>query len=70
MLKLQPPSFHVGGDTAAIAGSEYDNLSEEDLVKLIRQSHKLKTGREGSIQPSRPVMSKPVVNLENILGGL
>ena len=66
----QPRSFHVGGTTAALPGTEYDNLSEDQLVQLIRQAHKLKTGREGSIQPAYVPPSKPVVNLESVLGGL
>ena len=48
------PNFTVKPDTAAIPGSEFDNLSPEALAQLIRQAHKLKTGREGRLAASAP----------------
>ena len=48
------PNFTVKPDTAAIAGTDFDNMPPEELAKLIRQAHKLKTGREGRLVPSAP----------------
>lgn len=45
------PNFTVKQDTAAIPGTEYDNLSPEDLAKLINAAHKEKTGRSGQVAP-------------------
>ena len=50
----------------AIPPSEYDDLSSEDLVKLLNSV----TGRgQLSPEPTAPA-PKRVVNLEHILGGL
>ena len=69
MSTAQPNNFHVG-DAAALPGSEFDNLPEEDLIALIKASHKLKTGRSGNIRQAPPPTPKRVVDLSNILGGL
>ena len=69
-MPAQPNNFHVGDTTAAIPGSEYDNLPEDDLVALIRAAHKLRTGRAGNIRQTPPPPPKRIVDLTSILGGM
>jgi len=68
-MSVQPNNFHVG-DAAALPGSEFDNLPEEDLVALIKSAHKLKTGRAGNLKQTPPPPPKRVIDLSSILGGL
>ena len=68
-MSVQPNNFHVG-DAAALPGSEYDNVPEEDLIALIKAAHMLKTGRAGNIRQTPPPPAKKVVDLSSILGGL
>jgi len=68
-MPVQPRNFHVG-ESQALPGSEYDNMPEEELVKLIRASHQLKTGRSGNIRQTPPPTPKRVIDLSKILGGL
>ena len=65
----QPNNFHVG-NAAALPGSQYDNLPEEDLVALIRAAHQLRTGRAGNLRQTPPPPPKRVVDLSSILGDL
>jgi hypothetical protein len=44
------PNFNIAADTAAVAGTDYDNMSDSDLRALINGAHKLKTGRTGNVQ--------------------
>lgn len=48
--------------------SEYDNLSNEDLRKLINDAARLK-GRAGNLQPQVRPVAKKVVDLDQYLGG-
>lgn len=49
------PNFNVAADQAAIPGSGYDNLSDEDLQRLINETHRVKTGHSGRVAPvARP----------------
>ena len=68
-MTTQPKNFHVG-DAAALPGSEFDELPEEELIAAIKAAHKLKTGRSGNIRQTPPPQPKRVVDLTNILGGL
>ena len=61
------PTFYTnlpGG----VPGTEYDNLSPEELDKLINAAHKLKTGRAGNLSPTPPLPPKRHVDLDAILG--
>ena len=60
------PNFNIAQDTNAIPASEFDNLSDEDLAKLIAESHKLKTGRSLSLPSTPPPQPKKVVDLTNL----
>jgi hypothetical protein len=68
-VPAQPNNFHVG-DAAALPGSQFDDLPEEELIAAIRAAHKLKTGRAGNLRQTPPPPPKRVVDLSNILGGL
>jgi len=65
----QQPNFTVGNQQA-IPGSEYDNLTPQQLQQLINQAHKLRTGREGRIHSTTPPPEKKHVDLTSIFGGL
>ena len=69
-MTAQPSNFHVGDKTAAIPGSEYDNLPPAELIELIRAAHQLKTGHAGNLRFTPPPPPKRVVDLTSILGGL
>jgi len=45
------------GNSQALAATDFDNLSPEDLAKLINATHQAKTGRSGRVAPSQPVPS-------------
>lgn len=65
------PNFQVNTSTdARILGTEFDNMSEADLQRLINAAHQVKTGRPGNLSSAPPPVAKRVVNLEHILGGL
>jgi hypothetical protein len=68
-MSVQPNNFHVG-NAAALPGSQYDNLPEDELIAIIKAAHKLKTGRTGNIHQTPPPPPKRVVDLTSILGGL
>lgn len=48
-------------------GTEFDNLSEDELLKLINAAHKVKTGRSGSLYQTAPPQQSRVVDLDAIL---
>jgi len=55
------PNFNIAADTAAVAGTDYDNMSDSDLRALINGAHKLKTGRTGNVQaPVAPPIKKHI----------
>jgi hypothetical protein len=68
-MAVQPSNFHVG-DAAALPGSQYDDLPEDELIAAIKAAHKLKTGRAGNIRQTSPPPPKRIVDLTSILGGL
>lgn len=68
-MPAQPSNFHVG-DAAALPGSQFDELPEDELIAAIKAAHKLKTGRAGNIRQTPPPLPKRVVDLSGILGGL
>lgn len=57
------PGFTV--NTNRIPGTEFDNLSDEDLRKLINSTGRITVN---SVAPPPP--PKKVVNLEHIFGGI
>ena len=63
------PNFQINSKTAAIPGTEYDNLSPEELATAINDSYRLKTGRQGRVQYNPPPEPKRVVDLDAIFGG-
>ena len=55
------PNFNIAADTAAVAGTDYDNMSDSDLRALINGAHKLKTGRTGNVQaPGAPPIKRHI----------
>jgi len=68
---MTQPNFNIGNNQA-LPGTEFDNLSPEELRKAINDAYKLKTqGKKGfNPPPPRPVAEKKYVDLTNILGGL
>ena len=65
---MTQPNFST--NLNAIPATDFDNMSQEDLDKLINASHQVKTGRTGRVSSAPPVIPKRVVDLESILGGL
>jgi hypothetical protein len=61
----QQPNFTVKSN--AIQASEYDNLSNEDLQKLINAAHKAKTGREGHVRPVVAPPQKQHVDIDRLI---
>jgi hypothetical protein len=59
------PNFSVKSN--AIQATEYDNMSEEDLLRLINQAHQVKTGRMGRVSAAPPPPSKGYVDLDQII---
>ena len=59
------PNFTVKSN--AIPGTDYDNLSNEDLQKLINAAHKAKTGREGHVRPVVPPPQKQHVDIDRLI---
>lgn len=55
---------------AAAAGTDFDNMSDADLQKLINAAHKEKTGRTGNIRQSAPPPSPGYRNLDDELAKL
>lgn len=50
-IPYQPNFQNLQG---AAAGTDFDNMSDDELRKLINASHKAKTGRSGNIQQIAP----------------
>ena len=48
----------------ALPGSDFDNMSSEDLDRLINAAHQSKTGRSGRLAPSAPPPPTRVVDLD------
>ena len=70
MSHPQQPNFNVGPDTAAIKTTDYDNMSSEDLAKLINAAHKIRTGHSGNVSSTHPTpQPKKYVDLDQYLGG-
>ena len=63
------PNFYTNLQ-GGVPGTDYDNLSPEELDKLINTAHKLKTGRSGSLTPAPLPPPKRHADLTSILGGL
>jgi hypothetical protein len=61
---FQPQFQNING---AAAGTDYDNMSEEELTKLINAAHKAKTGRDGRVAPAPAPKAVRVVDLDKIL---
>jgi hypothetical protein len=67
MMTSQPTFYNnING---AVPGTDYDNMSPEELDQLINAAHKLKTGRSGQLTPAAPPPPKRHVDLDAILGG-
>jgi len=62
----QPNFANIEG---AAPGSNFDNLSEDELLKLINQAHQVKTGRSGRLYSVPPPPPKRVVNLDQYFRG-
>jgi hypothetical protein len=63
----QPNLSNVKQGTAAIAGSQYDNMSDEDLQALINAAHKVKTGRQGRVGPIVEPPRKQHVDIDALI---
>ncbi len=61
------PGFH--NISGAAPGTDFDNMSEADLTKLINDAHRLKTGRSGRLAPAPPPQAKKIVDLDALLQG-
>lgn len=61
---FQPNFNTVNG---AVPATDFDNMSEADLLRLINDAHKAKTGRSGRLAPGAPPPAKRVVDLDAIL---
>jgi hypothetical protein len=51
----------------AAPGTDFDNMSEEELTRLINQAHRVKTGRDGRVAPAAPPKPTRIVDLDRIL---
>ncbi len=51
----------------AAPGSEYDNLSNEELQRLINQAYKAKTGKQGQIRSAPTPVEKRHVDIDAII---
>ena len=60
----QPNFQNLSG---AAPATDFDNMSEEDLTKLINAAHRAKTGRQGRVAPAAPPKAVRVVDLDQIL---
>lgn len=58
------PNFSLGNDTAGLPSTDFDNMSEEELQRLINAAHQLKTGRQGKIHTTPPPAPKRIVDLD------
>ena len=63
----QQPNFNIGKDTNAIAGTDFDSMSSEDLRALINAAHKVKTGRQGRVAPEAQPMVKRHVDIDALI---
>ena len=67
MQNPSQPSFqNING---AAPATDFDNMSEADLTKLINEAHRAKTGRAGRLAPAAPPQAKRIVDLDAILNG-
>ncbi len=62
---MNQPNFDTLGQQGP---TQYDNLSDEDLRKLINDAARTK-GLQGNIQPQHRPAPKKVVDLDQYLGG-
>jgi hypothetical protein len=53
--------------SGAAAASDYDNMSEEELTKLINAAHRVKTGRFGRMAPAVAPKAERIVDLDALL---
>ena len=65
MKNLQPGSLTI--DQNSVPATDFDNMSEEDLTRLINAAHRAKTGRQGRVAPARPPKAERIVDLDKIL---
>ena len=61
---FQPQFQTISGASPA---TDYDNMSEDELTKLINAAHKAKTGRDGRVAPAQAPKAVRVVDLDKIL---
>jgi hypothetical protein len=54
----------------AIPGTEYDNLSDEELTKLLNETGRFLNKKPGNFSPSKPPQGPNIVNLDHVFGGL
>ena len=64
---MTQPNFNIKADTAALPGTDFDSMSDEQLNALINQSHQLKTGRLGRVSTAPPPPQKRHVDLDYII---
>ena len=68
MSHPQQPNFTTNQN--AIPSTDYDNMSSEDLAKLINAAHKIRTGHSGNVSSTHPTpQAKKYVDLDQYLGG-
>lgn len=53
----------------AAPATDFDNMSDADLQKLINAAHQVKTGKPGQLRSAPPPPAKKVVDLDALLGG-
>lgn len=56
---MSQPNFNIGNQQA-VPGSEYDNLSNEELAKLINAAQRLK-GKPANMRPAQPPPPPPTI---------
>ena len=61
------PDFQIRSDTAGIPSTEYDNLSTEDIMKLVNAAQKIKTGKQGNLHYTPPPPPKKEVDIDAII---
>ena len=66
-IPYQPNFQYVQG---AAPATDFDNMSDADLQKLINAAHKAKTGRSGNLQQAAPHPSSGYRNLDAELASL
>jgi hypothetical protein len=64
---MSQPNFQLGAQAAGVISTDYDNMSQEDLDKLINDTIRVKTGRPGRYNTAPLPPSKRYVDLDAII---